>query len=479
MKQRTIIFLSLIFNFAFGYETRLFQEIDFFSEKYQKYDVGYNLFDFSGNPALMKSAYQKNIDLYQFSGGKNINSYHRYYDSERTENLELNLNWVRQLGTKSLLATGVRYQHSYLINVERSLEKNYYDHYFGFTDTTNGDITYQGPRLFILYNRNINENLLWGLEINYGVERGLKDIYTECETIMRDMDASLGLGYFSDDKNTIIGLSARYFNRQAKYEAVKYYLDAVVKTWMGYHLYMPEVPRSTNRKNDDREGYDLGIQIEQKQLLGTNFGIRLSGNFGEHKNDIEVGSPSNTKARGYWQRQASQYFANLFYKSDKIEGHFYFIHLSRWDWAKPKTYEVLALENEVKEIRLGGILNLQMTEKITAMGGFEFVSENRSYDEYAANYKFSNTMNSSLLTLGGLFALNPITVFSVRGHYGISEPDFHWPDTDRFAIMGGKFGVSRQFVYVKLDIDLNYSLLKPNNSDKQNEVFGINITFQR
>jgi len=470
-----IILEMLFFTTSFAYETKLFHDIDYFADKYHKDYIDYNLFDISGNPAFYSLAYTKNLNLYKISAGKKLNAYHRYFDSERTEDINFDLQWIRQLSKNLTMATGAKYYHSYQMNVERSLEKNYYDHYFSFTDTTNGDILFQGPKLWLLLNNKLTKNILLGIEINYGVERGLKDIYTKCETIIRDLDVTTGIVYNSDSQNTQIGLSARYFNRQAKYEAVKEYKEALVNTWFGYHLFLPENPRATNRKNDDREGYELGLQFEQKYLWDTGFGIRLAGNFGEHKNNISVGKPTDTQQRGYWQRSAYQMIGNLFYQSEKFNSQLYVIQSNYSDWAKPKDFDVLALENDEIQKKIGYILGLKLNKKIEFDGGFEITSTSTNYQEFAANFISNEDRNSRFFMVGGEFVVNQISNFHFHGNSGTIEPDFHWQETEQFDLMGFKFGYERQFLFGKLDFCFNYSVFTPDNINKKNEQFGIDI----
>jgi hypothetical protein len=389
----------------------------------------------------------------------------------------MNLQWNRYLDEQTFLATGIKYNHVNHIGVERSLEKYYYDHYFGITDTTKGDVSYTGPNVFLSINRKIFNNFFWGLDMNYGVERGLKDIYTECETISRSSEISTGIGYVSPSGNTIIGASLRYFNRDSKYESVKKYEEAKLKTWFGYHLFYPEVPRMTVRKNDNREGYSVGLQMEQR--LNSGLGIRLAGNYGEHKNDIEVGKETGTQQRGYWQREAWRLSGNLFYRSRDINTQLYYIMESNSDWAKPKTYQVLALEKDEIENRIGAVWDYRFIENFQLNCGFEFASIHQEYCEHAVDFNYDEVLNSSHITLGGKWDFNRISSIILSGNYGYQETDFHWPDTEKFDIIGAKIGYSRLFVLGRLDFDFSYTLFSPDNTDEQNEQFGIDIYLQR
>ena len=153
IKFKISIFL-VIFLLAIGtvraYETEMFSEIDFFQDEYVRNIIEPNLYDISQNPALYRIGYQNNFTIYKITGNREINSYSRYFDPRQKNDLGLDLQWIKQLSRNSTLASGVKYQRSDRIKVTRSLEKNYYDHYFGLTDTTTGNIEYQGPKLWVL-----------------------------------------------------------------------------------------------------------------------------------------------------------------------------------------------------------------------------------------------------------------------------------------------------------------------------------------
>jgi len=474
-----LIFLFLVFivQFGQGYETEMFTEVDFFQDEYIRDYFEPNIYDISKNPALYRISYRNNFSIYNIQGERQLNNYARYFDPRQKNNAGLDLRWIKQLTKNSTLASGVKYQRSDHFNVTRSLEKNYYAHYFSFTDTTTGNIEYQGPRLWILYNHELADKLLLGLEIDYGVERGLKDVYTECETILRSVDAKMGIGYHSPDEKTILGINTRYFNRQGKYEAVKEMEDALVKTWFGYNLYYPENPRRVNRKNDDREGYKIGVQLERKNILNTGCGARLSGSYGQTKNSIEVGRPSLPQQRGYWEREGFQFTGNIYYHKEKIKGLLYVKYKNYFDWAKPKEFKVVALENDEEISKIGGLFQIHPLPKLQLDLGFELSSFSRDYSEYAAAFNYNQDRNHNFLLTGGQYELNSISGLHLHAKYGSYEPDFHWPDTEQFDVIGGEAGYKRTFLFGTLDLSLNYYKHKPDNIDESIERFGVTIYY--
>lgn len=480
IKFKISIFL-VIFLLTMGtvraYETEMFSEIDFFQDEYVRNIIEPNLYDISQNPALYRIGYQNNFTIYKITGNRELNSYSRYFDPRQKNDLGLDLQWIKQLSRNSTLASGVKYQRSDRIKVTRSLEKNYYDHYFGLTDTTTGNVEYQGPKLWVLYNHEIANRFLLGIELDYGVERGLKNIYTECETILRDIDVNIGIGYHSNDGKTIAGLSSRYFNRQGTYEAVKDYEDAVVKTWFGYNLYYPENPRSTNRKNDDREGYKVGGQLEKKDILDTGIGIRFSGSYGQAKNTIEVGRPSYTQPRGYWEREGFQFTGNIYYQKKLIDGQLYFKYRSYSDWASPKDYDVLTIENDEQINKIGTFFKISPLAKLQLDLGFELSTLSTDYSEYAADFYYDKTNNNNFILAGFQYQLNQISDIHLHGNFGSYDADFHWPETDSFNTIGIEAGYKRQFLFGKLDFSVHYQKIDPDNINKSNEKFGISIYY--
>ncbi|MFP4547469.1 MAG: hypothetical protein ACLFQM_05010 [Fidelibacterota bacterium] len=478
MRKIFIVFIILA-NMTMAYEQDLFRHTNFFKDQYLRNYVEYNLYDLSQNPAFFHAAYPSNYNLFRIFGNKNNNGHHRRFDPERTENLGLDLLWIRYLSQKSIIASGVEYYDSYHMNVYHSLEKDFYNNYFSYSDTTEGDIDYNGPKLWFLYHHNMTDNISLGLQLNYGVERGLKDIYTECQTISRDMDVTAGLSIQSDSKLSRAGVAYRYFNRQSKYEAVKKYVSAMTRTWYGFHLFMEENPRSLSRKNSDREGYEIIISAEQIQLAGTDFGYRVSGSFGQHKNNIKVGAVKDLHQRAYWQREGWDVKSNLFYINELLNIQAYYTYRSFSDWGEPKGYDVLSLEKDEMESRFGALSKVKLGSLIESFAGFEISKVNIEYEEYTAGFTYDDELKSNNYIFGSNFNLNSVSTIYLSGNAGNYETDFLWPEAGSFDFRGVKLGYSKQFVLGKIDLGLNYTVFNPVDIDRQNEEFGIELFFIR
>jgi len=253
----------------------------------------------------------------------------------------------------------------------------------------------------------------------------------------------------------------------------------MTRTWYGYHLFMQENPRSLSRKNSDREGYQLIVSAEQKQMAGTGFGYRISGSFGQHKNNIKVGAVKDLHQRAYWQRQGWEIKSNLFYNNVLLDIQAYFTYRSFGDWGVPKSYDVLSLENDETISRFGAIGNIKLGKIIEPFAGFDMSTQRIEYEEYTAGFTYDDELKSNKYMVGSNLNINQVSRIYFSGNIGDYETDFLWPETEAFDFRGAKLGYSKQFVFGRIDLGLNYTVFNSADIDKQNEEFGIELFFIR
>jgi len=464
---------------GYAFEKPLLRPVEFQqSPQFRKY-FPINLYTLSYNPALFKLNYPRDFLYYQTFAARQNNMFQRTFDPAREDRLGFDVQMYRRLNKKVAIISGATYQRKNLHQVYRSLEKNYYDHYFAYTDTTTGNFEYHGPQLWFLYNRSLGNHLDWGFNINYSVERALKDVYTKCETIIRNTDVSTGLSYYNRDTTLQIGFFGRYFNRQGSYEAVKEMKDALVKTYFGYHVFREEDPRSSNRKNDDRQGYEFGLQFSRKNLIIDNLNIDFAASYGSEENDIEVGSVSRPKPRGYWIRQGWRGMARLHYQHhNKLDAQFFYSYTDLYDWGQSGLYDVLILENELVAHRLGGSVGIFPLRNLETTLGGEVRVEDGDYREYIKPFQYQEVRQRRRLYTQFKWQLNQITGLYLQLNYQQGEPYFYW-ETERFDRQSCDLGFERQFVIGLFNLNLHYEQCRPQGSEDIIEAFGLSIAYVR
>ncbi len=466
----SILTVLILTTLSDGYENYL----------YRDYSVRntYNLYDLVNNPAFLRLNNHEDLMTYEIRTGNQENGYQRAFDPERIETAGVDIFSYKALDEKSALATRIVYETSSLNNLYRSLEKDFYSDYFSYTDTTTGDVSYAGPRLSVIYNREIFSRLLTGLQIDYGIERGLKDVYTKCESISRNINVIWGLGY-SSYSGTSLGASVRYFDRQGSYEAVKEITDAIVNTYMGYHIYYPEQPRSTNEKKVYAEGIEIDGQLSKKGFLVPSLKIEIAGGYGAKENSINAGGSSNPVQRGYWIREGG--FANsiLTYggKQSKI-GLELMAGLKRYhDWASPGDYDVINIENSITDIHYG-IKTIIPIQSISLTIGYEAGSEDVNYHEYTVDYVFDEQLSRSLIFTDVDISLNQVMQMHYSVWFSNFEPWFYW-NTSSIQTQGIEMGVERLFVFGKIGVSFQMEFWKPNDEMGSIDHFGIAFSFKK
>ena len=471
-----LVFIIFLMKICLGNDHQLFPTKNLFQHDKIRNSPRSSFYDISNNPAFFRNTYTQNHTLYSIRAGRNINNYSRQFDPKRKDNLFFRFNWIKQLNKNSTLAAEVKYNINYLSDVYRSLEKNYYNNYFSVTDTTTGNFNYQGPELWLLYNHSINNKLQIGLKLDYQIERGLKDTYTECETIYRNLATKIGIAY-QYDQNTLLGLFYRYFNNYSRYEAVKEYEDAFIKTWFGYHINRPENPGGLINKHDYQLGNKIGLNLERKNIFAANFGIRFNISYGIQRNKIQVGPQHYLSNRGLWKREGYQFSSNLFYNSRYKLGFLYLIYNNFYDWASPHKYDVTLLDKNQEKIRLGGLFKSLLYPTFGFEFGFEFQAVTTYYEEYVANFRYYDIRNKNSLMIRFNYRFHNHIKFILGGAYSHSQPDFHWKENDIFKTTKIELGLEKSYVFGRIQINIRYTKQDPDNVGEIIETYGINCLY--
>lgn len=472
----TLIGLLFLQQYLLAYEHNLFQNYTFM----YKYDLKISLYNNSLNPVYFNM--DKDIDyyIYDINSDYSQNDYFRIFDPMMDRSYNASFFNYKILDEKSRLSTAVIYDWSKKYNMYGSLEKNFYDHYFAFTDTTTGNTVYYGPRLWLLYNRQLTEKISTAFQIDYGIERGLKDVFTECGTIFRSVNLNIGLGYQSKDKSFISGVYGRYFDRQGKYEAVEDLISAENYTYIGYFVSRHENPRSTNTKSDREKGFESGINALKTNIFIKNLDYSILASVGTSENKVRTGSTSMLTTVGYWVREAYKISNKLSYTISpirtKVNISYVFTHIN--DWAKHGQFEVTLL-TYVSQIQKMGI-DLEMTplQSLYIRSGFESQSNRVDYIEYVSDFDYFEKINSTLYFTNWQWRVNSILNIYTGYEYCQDEPFFYW-GTPQFDIQKVFFAWDRLFIFGRIGMRIDYSIWNPKEFNENIKTYGLSFTYSR
>lgn len=217
--RRQLIIFSLIFFYQilFGQNERI-SSLGNSTIALKDAENDLNLYDFGNNVAYLHL--DKTFDVLYIRPGFGFSKldYRRLYEPQEIFLYNLSFDGIKKL-KEGTFRGYVRYEIENRKNVYRSLGYSPYNgNPFFMTDTTTGDFVYNGPKVGFQYSFEFLKNLFMGIELNYKIMDGLKNIYTRSKTLIRDIDGSYSLAYVFNEDFTIGG-SVIWADRKESIEA--------------------------------------------------------------------------------------------------------------------------------------------------------------------------------------------------------------------------------------------------------------------
>lgn len=459
----------------YAYDNCLFQNLEF---EYSN-EIAANDYEYSRNPAFFNRGVERGYNLYAVYGALLQNHYRRRFDPTMNRLYGVSFFSNKLLDEKSTLATAVVFDRSKHYDMYGSLEKDFYEHYFSFTDSTTGNTVYYGPRLWVLYKRTIAPRLGTALQIEYGIERGLKDVYTECMTIFRNLDVKLGLGYRSVGGSFVCGIYGRVFDRQGKYEAVSGLLEAVNFSYIGYQVYRPEISRDANHKSDRKTGYEMGVYVQKEALFIPGLEWRSALLAGSTASTIKTGSRSQPVPVGYWVRAAVRMENRLSYRLETLRCELGLIYDvgKTVDWAQHGQFEVNLLDYRDTDRLMGVDVILGPWRYFSLRTGYRIGFRDVDYHEYTAAFDFSDNLKTSRVFVDFAVRFNKITTLRLGYENCIEEPFFYW-NTPEFDITGVYLAWYRQFVVGQIGLRIDAGVWDPSVSNNRIEYCRVSLSLK-
>ncbi len=442
--------------------------------------LGLSLYDLGHNPAFFKLANPVDFSLYSLGLDYWHNAYRRRFDSEQVRNYDLCFYNVKTLNEKATIASYAGYARMDFESQPQSLEKNFYDHYFALVDTTTGNLSYKSPHLGFLYHYSLNAKILAGFEINYAVERGLKDVYTQCETILRDVDLKTGIGLDLTAIATHLGIYGRIFNRQGKYEAVQEQIAPQVFTYFGYHVVKRENATDLIRKNDSNRGYELGLNLMRANFIWSDLTLMLSGSWMGAENEITVGSIARPDPRGYGVGSEKKAFAVAqYFPPTKRSGfRLSYTYQNLADWAKSGLYDVLILNNKVQCHQWDLLLRQRLNSACEIVVGGDYEITFNDYREYIVNFNYDKHQSRTESLVKLHICPTALISLDIGGSYSNYIPDFHW-NTERFQVFDFQTTIERLTTFGILGFSLNCGISTPQETTRHNLMIGTGLYLKK
>lgn len=220
LRKSLLISLCLIL-FNINSEAQLYRTGAMGGLSYSIFDKDNSLtpFNFGNNPAWIYVDETETHLLISPSYSSISGDYRRLYDAEERIKYSAAFRGVKTLGTKGTFIGYTDYQYEVRKNYYRTLLFDTYSgEAFFMQDTTTGDFRFNGPKVNLMYSWELAPNLFAGISGLYKILDGLKNVYTNAQTMYREVGFNAGLAYqFSG--NHIMGVNINYLDCQEKIEA--------------------------------------------------------------------------------------------------------------------------------------------------------------------------------------------------------------------------------------------------------------------
>lgn len=241
-------------------------------------DNSLNPYDFGSNPAWLINDEKETWLNITPSYGKTWGDYKRLYDYKSADEEGISFTGVKPLGENGTFLGRATYSNETRKDVYRSLEYSPYGgEAFFITDTTMGNFRYDGPAVGFIYSFELLPGLFTGVEANYQLLDGLKNIYSAAKSLYRDVNGKLGLAYkFSD--GLVLGLDFELLDTQEALEMK----DALGQNYVEIFNYRGETYSTFLRRlivNEKirKQGEKFGAQIYYRPL--ENFETALKADY--------------------------------------------------------------------------------------------------------------------------------------------------------------------------------------------------------
>lgn len=408
--------------------------------------------------------------------GQSVFDYHRLYEPNSIILFGGIFETFRRLNENTRLYAAIDFRNSYHRNQYRSIEKDFYASYIAFSDTTEGNFQFNGPLIDFFYSQDLTDRFTMGLKINYGVEQGIKDVYTQARTreLNSDLTASARYHVFS---SIFIDAWLRRYRGRSTFEAVKEYQDALVWTWIGYSVFRPENPGSSIDTERNKNGYNLGSGVFYRSA-GSPFSMYISLSRGVEENNVRKGTRSDTSRRGTWQSKSYEGLTWVKFGHYTYALTLFGLLRQMDDWGKTGMYNAIFMEYEESVVQGGLGLDLYFHENSSLSVSFRTGSYQYDYTDYLSREAYNSEELSWRGSLDLAYRPFPVTSWLAGASAEKIPLHFTWnlPSMIRYSLYTGfehQFGLSR------ICPSLHASLDVPENSEKYNSTWYIKLTVMR
>jgi hypothetical protein len=424
-----------------------------------------SIYDFGKNPAgLYEDEQTSQLSAMPYYGNT-WGGYHRKYDPQGEHLYSVGFTGIKTLGTSGTFYGYTEYSYDERSDVYKNLRYNpYRGEGFFATDSSMGNIKYDGPKVCFMYSLEILPDLYFGASADYKILSGLKRIYSYAEVTYRDVSGVAGLSYKISD-NLEVGATFELFDSQESMTCENIDLTEVeIWNYRGDKFAIKQRGSSVSQK-EKYSGLGYGLQLYANPIKKLEIGF--TGNYSSSDAKSLV-AKSGLKEIEDNYASFEDYNCKLQAKYSPAAGlitGIYGAYFYNSSWTKNSQLDLKLWDWNTKEMVLGaGVSYGILPDKLLAGVEYEFSKTKADSSKFIDGIFVSPSSNNHLIRGGLEYQYSEDLIFRCGFNYKTEQIDFIAGGED-VILTAYTFGVClRYFEDTEINFNVNYGNTYPKNS---------------
>jgi hypothetical protein len=477
----TVLFFGSIFSLSYPQSLRTMSMAGI-TIPLKDVDNSCDPYDFGGNISYLYLDETTSWLKINPSVNSNWGDYKRPYDADNVNLYGLNFTGLKTLGSQGTFIGSVSYIYDSRINVSHSVKYNTYqgDAFF-INDSTSGNMHYNGPAVNFGYSFELFPDLYLGVSAGYKILDGIKSIFSQASSVIRNVDGSFGITYkLFDAAYLSAGLSAYNYQESLTIELT----DPVDDQILNYHgdtYYLTRFGNPITEKIKEK-GLSWNSQFyfhpDNNSEAGLNFVFSNSNQqvffpFSVNGNSVLEYEDGFSNFNDYLVEFKGRYYltSNL---TIGLKGSYLYDH----SWSKISSQDLLIWDWNIKSAGagLGAAYNISPSFLITFEYNYSHVNADSS--KYIDDRFISASSNDHIFRLGGEYEIFDKVFLRAGGGYGSIGKDFIYGGS-KIKYFLTTFGLGfNLFESFSIDFLLDYNNYKPKQFNYSHSFFDALVTFK-
>jgi hypothetical protein len=439
-------------------------------------------YDFGGNVSYLYL--DETISWLKINPSLNSNwgDYKRPFDAETVNLFGLNFTGLKTLGTQGTFIGSVSYIYDSRINVNHSVKYNTYqgDAFF-INDSTSGNIRYNGPAVNFGYSFELLPDLYLGASAGYKILDGLKAIFSQTSSVIRNVDGSAGITYKLFDSAFLSGGVSAFDYQESLTIALADPVDDQIFNYHGDTYHLTKTGNGISEKIKEK-GLSWNSQFYIRPDQNSEAGINFVFSNSDHKVLFPSTVNGNTVLEyvdgySYFNDYLVEFKGRYDLASDLtvgLKGSYLYNH----SWSKLPYQDLLIWEWNIKSAGagIGAAYNISPEFIITAEYNYSHVIADSS--KYIDARFTSVSSNDHFIRIGGEYEILDKVFLRAGGGYGSIGNDIVYGGS-RIKYVLATFGLGiNLFESFSLDLLLDYNNYKPKQLNYAHSFFDGFITLK-